>query len=155
MASNEAGQQNPFQRLQIYSTSNNGVSTFWKEKYEKDAKKNWDIFYKKHQDKFFKDRHYLDKEWGSYFSGSGKKVIFEIGCGAGNTIYPLIATYSNVFVHACDFSPRAVDLVKGHKEFSESLVNAFVCDLTMDDPSKQIPPSSVDIVTMFLPRRCL
>lgn len=36
----------------------------------------------------------------------------QVGCGAGNTIFPLIATYPNVFVHACDFSPRAVDLIK-------------------------------------------
>ena len=29
------------------------------EKYEKDARKNWDVFYKNNQDKFFKDRHYF------------------------------------------------------------------------------------------------
>ncbi|KAL0394188.1 UNVERIFIED_CONTAM: Conserved oligomeric Golgi complex subunit [Sesamum latifolium] len=52
---------------------------------------------------FFKDRHYLDKEWGHHFS---------VGCGAGNTIFPLLATYPYIFIHACDFSPRAVNLVK-------------------------------------------
>ena len=36
----------------------------------------------------------------------------QVGCGAGNTIFPLVATYPDIFVHACDFSPRAVDLVK-------------------------------------------
>ena len=36
----------------------------------------------------------------------------QVGCGAGNTIYPLLAGDPHVFVHACDFSPRAVDLVK-------------------------------------------
>lgn len=36
----------------------------------------------------------------------------QVGCGAGNTIFPLIDTYPDIFVHACDFSPRAVDLVK-------------------------------------------
>ncbi|KAL2551625.1 S-adenosyl-L-methionine-dependent methyltransferase superfamily protein [Forsythia ovata] len=118
------------------------------EKYERDAKKYWDIFYKRHQDKFFKDRHYLDKEWGSYFSGAGRKVILEVGCGAGNTIFPLLAAYPDIFIHACDFSPRAVNLVKMHKDFAEARVNAFVCDLTVDDISQQISPSSVDIVTM-------
>ncbi|XP_054819910.1 tRNA N(3)-methylcytidine methyltransferase trm141-like isoform X2 [Prosopis cineraria] len=141
-------QQIPVQRLQIYSTTNTGVSPFWREKYEREAKKYWDVFYKKHQDRFFKDRHYLDKEWGSYFSGAGRKVILEVGCGAGNTIFPVIALYPDAFVYACDFSPRAIELVKTHKDFEESRVSAFVSDLTADDLCKHISPSSVDIVTM-------
>lgn len=37
---------------------------------------------------------------------------------------------------------------QAHKDFMESQVNVFVCDLTADDLSKQISPSSVDVVTM-------
>ncbi|KAG5244117.1 hypothetical protein OIU76_009020 [Salix suchowensis] len=142
-------QQSPSQKFQIYSTSSTGVTPFWREKYEREAKKYWDVFYKRHQDKFFKDRHYLDKEWGQYFAGEERRVVLEVGCGAGNTIFPLVATYPNIFVHACDFSQRAVNLVKTHKDYLETCVNAFVCDLTVDDLSKEIPPSSVDIVTMI------
>lgn len=142
-------QEGEAQKIQIFPTSTNSISPFWREKYEREAKKYWDIFYKRHQDRFFKDRHYLDKEWGHYFSGSGRKVLLEIGCGAGNTIFPLLATYPDVFVYACDFSPRAVNLVKMHKDFKESQVSAFVCDLTVDDLSKEISPSSIDIVTMI------
>ncbi|XP_073315487.1 uncharacterized protein [Primulina huaijiensis] len=98
---------------------------------------------------FFKDRHYLDKEWGHHFSEEGRHVILEVGCGAGNTVFPLLATYPDIFVHACDFSPRAVDLVKRHRDFTEARVNAFVCDLTIDDLFQHISPSSVDIVTMI------
>lgn len=36
----------------------------------------------------------------------------QVGCGAGNTIFPLVATFPDIFVYACDFSPRAVSLVK-------------------------------------------
>ncbi|KAL0341867.1 UNVERIFIED_CONTAM: putative methyltransferase C3H7.11 [Sesamum calycinum] len=79
----------------------------------------WDKFYKRHQNKFFKDRHYLEKDWGKYFSegddgamSSNGKVLLEIGCGAGNTIFPLIAAYPKLFVHACDFSTEALALVK-------------------------------------------
>ncbi|KAF8080846.1 hypothetical protein N665_0919s0010 [Sinapis alba] len=142
-------QQNLMEKLQIYPTSKSGVSPFWQDKYERDAKKYWDIFYKHHGDRFFKDRHYLDKEWNSYFSASGEKVILEVGCGAGNTIFPLIATYPHIFVYACDFSPRAVDLVKAHEEYTETRVCAFASDLTGDDLDKHISPSSVDIVTMI------
>ncbi|KAK6941994.1 Methyltransferase type 12 [Dillenia turbinata] len=98
---------------------------------------------------FFKDRHYLDKEWGHYFSGAARSIILEVGCGAGNTIFPLLATFPHIFIYGCDFSPRAVDLVKAHKEFAEARVCAFVCDLTADDLTKHISPSSVDIVTMI------
>lgn len=136
-------------KVRIYSPSNGEISAFWRDKYEKDAKKYWDIFYKRHQDKFFKDRHYLDKEWGRYFSGEGRKEILEVGCGAGNTIFPLLSTYPDIFAHACDFSPRAVNLVKMHKEFSAARVNAFVCDPTDDDLTQHISPSSVDVVTMI------
>ncbi|KAG7943305.1 hypothetical protein I3843_15G031800 [Carya illinoinensis] len=142
-------QQLPCQTIQIYPPSSDVISPFWREKYEREAKKYWDIFYKRHQDRFFKDRHYLDKEWGHHFSGSGRKEILEVGCGAGNTIFPLLATYPDVFVYACDFSPRAVNLVQMHKDFNESRVSAFVCDLTVDDLSKQISSSSLDIVTMI------
>lgn len=41
-------------------------------------------------------------------------------------------------------------LLQAHKDFTEAKVSAFVCDLTVDDLGKQIPPSSVDIVTMVL-----
>ncbi|XP_037492908.1 uncharacterized protein LOC105638120 isoform X2 [Jatropha curcas] len=148
-AGNFFEQQQPSQKLQIYSTSNTGVTPYWREKYERDAKKYWDIFYKRHEDRFFKDRHYLDKEWGQYFTGAGRKVILEVGCGAGNTIFPLVATYPDIFVHACDFSPRAVNLVKTHKDYRDTHFSAFACDLTIDDLDKEISPSSVDIVTMI------
>ncbi|XP_017430876.1 uncharacterized protein LOC108338485 isoform X1 [Vigna angularis] len=149
MASGEQKSPPQTQKLQIYPNTNSGVSPFWREKYEREAKRYWDVFYKRHKDRFFKDRHYLDKEWGEYFSGGGKKVILEVGCGAGNTIFPVIASYPDAFVYACDFSPRAVELVKTHEDYKESHVIAFVSDLTADDLCKEILPSSVDIVTMI------
>ncbi|XLU33927.1 hypothetical protein S245_069993, partial [Arachis hypogaea] len=91
-------------------------------KYEREAKRYWDVFYKCHKDK--------------------------VGCGAENTIFPVIASYPDAFVYACDFSPRAIELVKTHEDFKESRVRAFVSDLIVDDLCKEILPSSVDIVTM-------
>ncbi|XP_057831124.2 uncharacterized protein LOC131041905 isoform X2 [Cryptomeria japonica] len=180
-------------KIQIYSTPTDVISTFWKEKYEKDAKKYWDIFYKRHENRFFKDRHYLDKEWGPYFfllnlasydiegsiiftirhflhlkrwlkelcrlsnsPGSAameatfrNNAVLEVGCGAGNTVFPLLSSFPDLFVYACDFSPRAIDLVKAHKDYKEEQVHAFVCDVTADELTVEIPPASVDIVTMI------
>lgn len=39
------------------------VKEFWQNKYEQDAKRNWDIFYKNNKDNFFKDRHYINREF--------------------------------------------------------------------------------------------
>lgn len=78
----------------------------------------------------------------------------EVGCGAGNTIFPLVAAYPKLYVHACDISPHAIELVKSHSEFREERVNAFVCNVVDDDLSKNVNPSSVDVVTLFLQKRC-
>lgn len=34
-------------------------------KLERDAKRNWDVFYKKNETRFFKDRHWFDQEFGT------------------------------------------------------------------------------------------
>ncbi|KAM3262253.1 hypothetical protein ACQJBY_052764 [Aegilops geniculata] len=149
-----AGEQHSAPKISSSTTTNSSgrpVTPFWKEKYERDARRYWDIFYKRHEDKFFKDRHYLDKEWGKYFEvqDGENMAILEVGCGAGNTIFPLLATYPDIFVHACDFSSRAVDLVKKHKDFRSDRVNAFACDITSEQLTEAVEPSSVDIVTMI------
>ncbi|KQK23710.1 uncharacterized protein LOC100844747 [Brachypodium distachyon] len=147
------GEQHTTAQISSSSSNSSGrpVTPFWKEKYERDARRYWDIFYKRHEDKFFKDRHYLDKEWGKYFEvqDGANMVVLEVGCGAGNTIFPLLSTYPDIFVHACDFSSRAVDLVKKHKDFRPDRVNAFACDITSEQLTEGMEPSSVDIVTMI------
>ncbi|KAJ6924332.1 oligomeric Golgi complex subunit 8 [Populus alba x Populus x berolinensis] len=147
-------QQSPSQKFQIYSTSNTGVTPFWREKYERDAKKYWDVFYKRHQDKFFKDRHYLDKEWGQYFAGEERRVVLRLDVELGTPFFLLLLAILIFLSMHVIFSPRAVKLVKTHKDYLETCVGAFVCDLTVDDLSKEISPSSVDIVTMCPLRRC-
>ncbi|GMH22040.1 hypothetical protein Nepgr_023883 [Nepenthes gracilis] len=120
--------------------------------FQKNATEYWNKFYQRHQNKFFKDRHYLVKDWGHYFSdddtSSKGNVALEVGCGAGNTIFPLINAYPNLFFHACDASPNAISLVKSHIDYREDKVNAFVCDLMNEDPCDKILPSSVDVVTL-------
>lgn len=43
---------------------------------------------------------------------SQRLVLLEAGCGVGNCIFPLLQDDLNLFVYACDFSPRAVEFVK-------------------------------------------
>ena len=128
------------------------VSEFKQMKLEQEAAKNWDKFYKRNETRFYKDRHWTTREFkeltGSVQHGT-RKVLFEIGCGVGNFFYPLLEDGLDWYVHACDFSQRAVDFVKSHDLYDESRVNAFVHDITSDTVSEHVPEGSVDIVSMI------
>nr|XP_054767439.1 tRNA N(3)-methylcytidine methyltransferase METTL6-like [Lytechinus pictus] len=128
------------------------VSDFKQNKLEIEAKKNWDLFYKRNSTNFFKDRHWTTREFEELMSEGeeGKqKSLLEVGCGVGNTVYPLLDTSPDIFIHCCDFSPRAVQFVKEHSSFNPALINAFQCDVTCDDLTNHIAASSVDMATMF------
>jgi hypothetical protein len=34
----------------------------------------------------------------------------QVGCGVGNTVFPLLEINPHITIHACDFSPRAVQV---------------------------------------------
>lgn len=107
------------------------VSNFKRSKLELEAKKNWDLFYKRNSTHFFKDRHWITREFpellrtiselgssqvsSTHSQQQGIKarlILLEAGCGVGNTIFPLLEENPDLFIHACDFSPRAIDFVK-------------------------------------------
>ena len=178
-------------------------------KYEEDARKNWDVFYKNNADRFFKDRHYLRREFPDVFprgsaaidgdddddGGGGDddddepgapsssnvsqtpnpdehelgpapayvipdraaaagaapgRVFLEVGCGAGNTTFPLLAADPTAIVYCCDFSQRAVDLVRKRAERlppeQRARVIPFVCDATRDALTDRVPAGGVDVV---------
>lgn len=81
--------------------------------YERNADEYWNKFYTKHEDKFFKDRNWFSVEFPEFFADADRPVrILEMGCGAGNSVFPIMKEMKNAFVYACDFSTAAVDLVR-------------------------------------------
>ncbi|KAJ1921635.1 hypothetical protein IWQ60_006701 [Tieghemiomyces parasiticus] len=109
------------------------VPDFWLKKYRQEASKNWDKFYKRNQTRFFKDRHWVQREFEE-LQRSGQQVkLLEVGCGVGNFAFPLLEANPELFIYACDFSTRAVDLVKANPLYTTDRCRAFVCDLTQDD----------------------
>ncbi|KAI8821291.1 S-adenosyl-L-methionine-dependent methyltransferase [Fimicolochytrium jonesii] len=128
------------------------------QKYDTEASRMWDAFYAKNTNRFFKDRNWLRIEFPEIFAGlperkegedgEGRFTVWEIGCGAGNTVFPLIgaAEGKELFVWASDYSAVAVDVVKSNPEYDESKCRAFVYDITSEEPPN-IAPESVDICT--------
>lgn len=119
---------------------------------EKEAKRHWDIFYKRNETKFFKDRHWTTREFQELinFETDQKIIYLELGCGVGNMIFPLVEEgFSNFYFYACDFSPRAVDFVKANKLYDDNKMKAFCADLTTDDLFDNVKEKSVDIASLI------
>ena len=51
------------EEVSILESDREVVSAFRRDKLEKDAKKNWDLFYKRNSTHFFKDRHWITREF--------------------------------------------------------------------------------------------
>ncbi len=74
--------------------------------------------------------------------------LLQVGCGVGNTVYPLSELNPSATIYCCDFAPTAVEIVKQHPQHSCGRVHAFVADITCDDLAASVPPGSVDACTM-------
>ncbi|XP_006883462.1 PREDICTED: methyltransferase-like protein 6 [Elephantulus edwardii] len=129
------------------------VSDFKQQKLEKEAQRNWDLFYKRNSTNFFKDRHWTTREFEELRScrefENQNLTMLEAGCGVGNCLFPLLEEDRNIFAYACDFSPRAVEYVKQNSSYDAERCHVFQCDLTRDDLLQHVPPESVDVVTLI------
>lgn len=118
---------------------------------EYNAKKHWDLFYKRNETRFFKDRHWTTREFQELLDDKDSTVrkLFEIGCGVGNLIYPLVEEKLNFEIIACDLSPRAVEIAKSNPNYDSSCMNIFQCDITTEEVFKSVGEKSVDIATLI------
>lgn len=129
------------------------VSDYKQKKLEREAQRNWDLFYKRNSINFFKDRHWTTREFEELKSCRDLEhrqlIVLEAGCGVGNSLFPLLECDLNVFIYACDFSPRAVEFVKENRLYNTERCKAFQCDLTKDNLLENVPADSVDVVMLI------
>lgn len=143
----------------LASQNTRKVTEFKANQLEQQAQKNWDLFYKRNETKFFKDRRWTTREFAELLGVSGgtadtTKKLLEIGCGVGNFVFPLLEDelkreVPQFYYYACDFSPRAVDFVKSHQLYDEKYIKAFQCDVTTNQLMNYLEENSLDVVTMI------
>ncbi|KAH8349666.1 hypothetical protein KR084_003940, partial [Drosophila pseudotakahashii] len=128
-----------------------------KDKFQSDAPKFWDSFYGIHDNRFFKDRHWLFTEFPELAplttetAEQQPRSIFELGCGVGNTILPLLQ-YSpepQLKVSGCDFSARAIEILRSQPQFDEKRCQVFVMDATLEQWEVPFEENSQDIIVMI------
>ncbi|KAK9863184.1 hypothetical protein WJX84_008952 [Apatococcus fuscideae] len=106
----------------------------------------WNRFYQDNQRSFYKDRHYLGNEFPELLHGSCN--LLEVGCGPGNTAFPLLESNAGMHVWACDSSKEAVRLFRAHPSDARARTQAWVADIVHDDLTAHAPPASMDFCTM-------
>ncbi|KAJ6629256.1 tRNA N(3)-methylcytidine methyltransferase METTL6 [Pseudolycoriella hygida] len=146
------------EKQKLASQSSRLVPEYQANQLEKNAQKHWDLFYKRNETRFFKDRRWTTREFVELLDEddtnaepSTRKYLLEVGCGVGNLVFPLIEEQkTKFFFYACDFSPRAVEFVKQNALYDENVIKAFQCDVTKANQLTDVIPSeSLDIVTMI------
>lgn len=120
------------------------------QRYEKETAKSWNRFYQRHQTNFFKDRHYLPKDFPDDFNEEIPKTLVEIGCGVGNCILPLYEHFPKWTIWGFDLSKVGVDLMMQDERFTAAgdRAGAGVWDISNADEAN--PASGVSDITTLL-----
>ncbi|KAI4138389.1 MAG: hypothetical protein L6R39_006813 [Caloplaca ligustica] len=130
------------------------VSDFDRGRFNGDPAKWWNKFYTNNTSNFFKDRKWLQQEFPILKEvtrkGAGKKTLLEIGAGAGNTCFPILRDNENkdLAIYACDFSPKAINLIRASPEYDANYVRAEVWDVASPDLPPGLGRDTVDVVLM-------
>ncbi len=88
--------------------------------------------------------------------GAGEKTVLEVGCGAGNTVFPLLEINRNkeLRIHACDYSSEAVSVVRAQPLYADPPGGAYCLSSVWDLSSPTELPEGleegcVDIIVLI------
>ncbi|CAI2348784.1 unnamed protein product [Caenorhabditis sp. 36 PRJEB53466] len=127
------------------------ANEFKRNKLEIEARKNWDKFYHRNKDNFFKDRHWSAEDLKIIcpdIDFDDELKYLEAGCGVGNMLFPLVAELPKLKLFAFDFSDNAVKLLEERAKMLGLTVATSVVDLSI--PSISSPfDEQVDLATLI------
>lgn len=130
------------------------VTDFDKARFNNNPEKWWNQFYSNNTSNFFKDRKWLHQEFPILSKltakDAGPSTILEVGAGAGNTAFPILKANENegLMIHACDFSKKAVELIKANAAYDSEHMQASVWDISSEDLPSGVREGSVDVVLL-------
>ncbi|NXC34253.1 METL2 protein, partial [Campylorhamphus procurvoides] len=87
----------------------------------------------------------------SFPGGDATYRILEVGCGAGNSVFPILKVLCNTpgtFLYCCDFASGAVELVKSHSSYNSAWCSAFVHDVCDDALPYPFPDEILDVILL-------
>ncbi|NWR89483.1 METL2 protein, partial [Furnarius figulus] len=87
----------------------------------------------------------------SFPGGDATYRILEVGCGAGNSVFPILKVLCNTpgtFLYCCDFASGAVELVKSHSSYNSAWCSAFVHDVCDDTLPYPFPDEILDVILL-------
>lgn len=152
-------QYNDFIEQQTTFQREHQVPDFDKQRFNDKPEKWWDKFYSNNSTNFFKDRKWLVQEFpilGEITKeGYGPVKVLEVGAGAGNTAFPILAMNQNpeLRLHACDYSKKAIGLIRAQAAYTSQAdpptLQADVWDVANEELPLGIQPNSVDLVLMI------
>ncbi|KAL1836621.1 hypothetical protein VTJ49DRAFT_4869 [Mycothermus thermophilus] len=131
------------------------VSEFDKMRFNSDPAKWWNLFYKNNTANFFKDRKWLQQEFPILEEvtreDAGPRTVLEIGAGAGNTAFPILQRNKNphLKLHACDFSKKAVEVMRAHEAYKPEFMQADVWDVAGEELPPGLSEGTVDVAIMI------
>ncbi len=103
--------------------------------------RNWENFYKKNKEKFFKDRHYFGRDYPELRTLLAHDAhCSEWGAGAGNAMWGLLSELPNLSFEAFDCSETAVQLVNSRKD---ARVRCVIWDPSVESSQSPFAASSL------------
>lgn len=84
-------------------------------------------------------------------SDAGPRRVLEVGAGAGNTAFPVLQGNENeqLMVHACDFSNKAVEIMRTSPQYDPRYLDVQVWDITSETLPPGVAENSVDVVLLI------
>ena len=124
------------------------ITPYWRNHYVNKAGSYWNDFYKRNQDHFYKDRHYIHVVFPELSTISNTtKYLLEVGCGVGNAVLPLLDINPSLHITAIDFAKSAIQILQNTiatklPTEKQQRMTAAVCNIA-NDPLP-VPSNSLD-----------
>jgi methyltransferase-like protein 6 len=126
---------------EVLQKQGGAMTDYWKNHYIAKAGNYWNDFYKRNQDHFYKDRHYIHVVFPELQPSPDSKdprVLLEVGCGVGNAALPLLDINPCLHIIGIDFAKSAIQIFQNHidnqlKGEKQQRIEVYHHDITNTD----------------------